>query len=182
MLEKCQAYLVAKSPFQIAALRSLVQNVGFSSSIDAATGEGTTNPAARIKFFFIDYRVDDEEIISTMAAVRASSDQDLRFSPFVLVADDRLDGTLPNSVNFGFDAVITVPEEAEITRARLLGQLFLDQTYFETATYLGPDRRRVEFRPDIGERRQPGPAKHIRYLFRRDPDAGIKIVERVLAA
>lgn len=182
MLEKCQAYLVAKSPFQVAALRSLVQNAGFSSSIDASTGEGTTNPMARIKFFFIDYRVDDEEIVSTMAAVRASSDQDLRFSPFVLVMDERPDGSLPSNVNFGFDALITVPEEPEVTRARLLGQLFLDQIYFETPNYLGPDRRRVEFRPDIGERRQPGPGKHIRYLFRRDPDAGVKIIERVLAA
>ncbi|HEV7719351.1 MAG TPA: hypothetical protein VGO70_10300 [Arsenicitalea sp.] len=182
MLEKCQAYLVGKNPFQVAALRSLVQSVGFSSSIDAATGEGTTNPGARIKFFFIDYRVDDEEIISTMAAVRASSDQDLRFSAFVLVVDDLLAGALPDNVDFGFDVVITVPEEAEVTRARLLGQLFLEQTYFETANYLGPDRRRVEFRPDIGERRQPGPGKHIRYLFKRDPDTGIKIVERVLAA
>jgi hypothetical protein len=88
MLERRQAYLIGKTTLQIASLEKVARSTGFTNTLSLATTEGYVSTTAPIKFFFAHFRVPDSEKLSAMAAVRASHDNDLRFSPFILIIDD----------------------------------------------------------------------------------------------
>jgi PleD family two-component response regulator len=182
MLQKCQAYLIGKTPTQIAELRRVAQRAGFTNCADLLTGEGTIDANCPVRYFFVHFRVADEEILSTMAAVRGSTDDNTRFSPFVMIIDDCDYEIILKYIRYGFDDVISLPEKADILAHRIEALLRTEHTYFETRTYFGPDRRRLEISPDIGDRRNSSGGKHTRYRFTRDPEAGILIMQRLHAA
>ena len=182
MLDNCQAYLIAKTPAHVADLRNVTQNAGFKYCLDIASAEGDVHLGARIKFFFVHFKVADSEMLSAMTAVRSSNDDNLRFSPCVLIIHECAYEDIIKYIRLGFDDVISLPEKASIIRHRLESLLSLEQTYFETPSYFGPDRRRMELVPIRDNRRRPEGGQHIRYRIRRDSVQGVRIIQQLMMA
>jgi hypothetical protein len=81
-------------------------------------------------------------------------------------------------VRMGFDDVVSLPQSQVQLTARLGTQIDRDIVYFETADYLGPDRRRLD--ADGALHRPAGISPHTRLVIRRDPDFGTRVLSREL--
>jgi hypothetical protein len=181
LVDRCQAYLIAKTPVDSDGLAAVVHAAGFLHSLDIVTGKGSVDPAARIKYFFVHFSVPDHEIRFSMEKVRASQDPDLRFSPFVMITRDCAYDDAIRYAHLGFDDVISLPEKANVIRKHLETMVMHEQTYIETPTYLGPDRRRLDTPAQDNRRLRTG-GVHTRYRFRRDVRDGVVIIRQVLLA
>lgn len=184
MFEKCNAFIVGVTERQNASLAALAHKVGFASVVDALHQERRLagSSSQGINYFFLHYKVDDFAKKSVISTIRASDSAAVRFAPIVLIIDDCPFETVLSYVQFGFDDVISLPEKADVMAQRLAGQLNMSHLYIETADYLGPDRRRMERSIDRHEMRGKGERSHIRYLIRRNPDAGIEILQKMLCS
>ena len=101
---------------------------------------------------------------------------DVRYAPVVLFAADGPFEQYLSYIDMGFDDIITLPENATIVEQRLIAQLDTEHTYFETATYFGPDRRRMEVEVPHQFQRSDAPHSHVRHYFARDPRRGIVVL------
>lgn len=178
MLERCDAFLIGRTGEEVSFLERFAHRVGFRRGIEV--GSGSSDGAAPVSFFLLHHQVSDAYKQSILAAIRGSEDRDIAFAPVVILIDDCACEQIIRYVHWGFDDVISLPEKAYVLKARLEA-LLVRQIYFETQDYLGPDRRRLESLSFAAERRGIG-ASFMRYEFWRDPDAGVRIGRRVVAA
>jgi hypothetical protein len=74
-------------------------------------------------------------------AIRFSPSLDLRFSPLIYFARSLSVEAIKQCVGMGFDDVISLPYRGGDLSERIFRQIGTTQTYYETATYFGPDRR-----------------------------------------
>ena len=110
MLDRCQAYLIAKAPAHVTDLRHVV---GGRGSVSASTSQ----PAAELPTLARrsnSSSCTSGSLIATcflpLATIRASYDDNLRFSPFVLIINDCAYEDIIKYVHLGFDDVISLPE------------------------------------------------------------------------
>jgi DNA-binding response OmpR family regulator len=175
MFESCRAYVMAANLRDSLALETAAHHLGFGEVI---SGYGGSNQAGRpgtaITYFFLDYRMRDEELIDTITAIREERGSKLCYSPIILFTADRAAETVVRYVRFGFDDVISLPARRDELAERLAGQLHDEQVYIETKDYFGPDRRRL----DRGAELRLGISPHTRLVFERDPRRGIKVLDR----
>ncbi|OEO30972.1 hypothetical protein VW23_018575 [Devosia insulae DS-56] len=115
----------------------------------------------------------DEDLVDTIAAIRAERTSRLCYSPIILFTADRAAGTVVRYVRFGFDDVISLPARRDELAERLADQLH-EQVYIETKDYLGPDRRRL----DRGAELRLGISPHTRLVLERDPRRGVRVLDR----
>lgn len=177
----CDAILVAEDKAAVGLLQHIAASAGFRA-IESVLNPGA-RPAvpAKVKFFLVHYKMGDPAKAALLRSVRASRDDDLRFSPVVLITDDCSFEDMLKYIDMGFDDVISLPEKAEVLHGRLSSQVNADVIYIQTTSYLGPDRRRMEldWRPDP---LRQGEFKHSRLTIRRDTTAGTKVVGEVIVA
>jgi len=171
-LASCKAVVIGRNADQVRFLTRFAGLCGFALVEGTETG---SVPDARtlIRFIIVHHQLGDEVLRAILASVRQGG-RDVRFSPVVVIADDCPFETVLHYVELGVDDVISLPEKREILIQRLSTQLYNDQVYVETATYFGPDRRRLQY--DQGDPRRKGLAGHGRYVIQRLPDVGTRIV------
>jgi DNA-binding NarL/FixJ family response regulator len=175
MFESCRAYVMAANLRDSLALETAAHHLGFGEVVcglgrTAATGRS----GAAITYFFLDYRMRDEELLDTIAAIRDERSSRLCYSPVILFTADRAAETVVRYVRFGFDDVISLPARRDELAERLADQLRGEQLYIETKDYFGPDRRRL----DRGAELRVGISPHTRLVFERHPRRGIKVLDR----
>jgi len=174
MFESCRAYVMAANLRDSLALETVAHQLGFG---EVVCGLGNPAYAGRsatsITYFFLDYRMRDEELVDTISAIRAERTSRLCYSPIILFSADRAAETVVRYVRFGFDDVISLPARRDELAERLADQLH-EQVYIETKDYLGPDRRRL----DRGAELRLGISPHTRLVLERDPRRGVRVLDR----
>jgi hypothetical protein len=169
MLDQCAAYLIARNESHTTALERLALRLGFGH-VEPLYSRKTFQPDAShpaLKFFLM-YRHMDERLMTTVRdVIRASSDPNVRFAPIVLFAEECDFESYLRFVKMGFDDVLTLPDKREMLVKRLEGQINADHVYFETDTYLGPDRRRMEAPGHTDPRRGGEQQSRIKHTIHR---------------
>jgi hypothetical protein len=127
--------------------------------------------------FFLCAPTRDVRTLKPMAdAVRFSPSLKLRFLPLIYFAREPSLETVKQCIAMGFDDVIALPIVGADAGDRIARQIGRIQTYYETATYFGPDRRnRMGGDPrSTGSDHGGGPYRRIEIV--RNPDTGIDVV------
>ncbi len=176
-LGQCRAYLVGRTGPQTNSLAQIASRTGFGEVETLATrDEYGARGDTTINYFLIHRHLKPSMMAAVIRSVRVSSDDQIRFAPVILFADDGPFETYLQYVYMGFDDVITLPDKQPLLVQRLTGQLYSEQVYFETRDYFGPDRRRMETPWQTDSRRSLDPHSHTRYTFTRVPGRGIQIL------
>ena len=176
MLDSCRAYAIARTAAQNRSLVHLAEAVGFGF-VGTILGERRVAiEAARsdIVFFLMHFGVPDSHMHAIIKQIRSARVDAIRFAPIMLVIGDCPFETVLKYVRFGYDDVIVLPEKRDNLMGRFLNQLNADHTYFQTDTYLGPDRRRMEYGISHDERRT-GTTPYMRLNVHRSIEAGIRV-------
>jgi len=136
------AYVVGPSDGPGAALTDLARGLGFPvvqpyAGLVAAETQAQQTPL----LFFLFAASDDVGNLKPVAdAIRFSPSRRIRFSPMVYFSESPLVEAIRTCVEMGFDDVLTLPFTHQRVATRLQRLVDHTQVYFETATYLGPDR------------------------------------------
>lgn len=177
MLEQCAAYLIARNERHTTALERLARRLGFGH-VEPLYSRRTFLPDENqpVLKFFLMYRHMDERLMTTVRdVIRASPDPNIRYAPIVLFAEDCDFESYLRFVKLGFDDVLTLPDKRDMLVKRLEGQINADHIYFETDTYLGPDRRRMEAPGHTDPRRGGEQHSRIRYSIHRTVAGGSSV-------
>lgn len=169
VLDHCDA--VCLSPPGDRTMQLLAERVGFRLVLPAGHTEAASDPVC---FFLIDFRADDEEKRQLLLRLRSSPAPALRFAPVIVVVGSCPAEEVMRYIHVGFDDVIALPASAANLSARFEAQLNCERTYYETATYFGPDRRRAP-RDELPNANRPA-GRVIEHHFIRDPLSGIRLV------
>ena len=178
MLELCRAIIVAPTPFDGRTLAEVATELGFgdiASVFDSDSGNGMKYP---VSYFLVHHRLADTDCGDVIDAVRHIDRKGLRYAPMVVMLPDTSGESVRKFVRMGFDDVISLPQSQVQLTARLGTQLDRDITYYETADYLGPDRRRMD--ADSAMHRPTGISAHTRLTIRRSPEHGTRVLSRQL--
>jgi hypothetical protein len=182
-LGQCRAYLIARNGVETASLTTIARRAGFGEVESlSARGHREREDGPRVNFFIVHRHLKSSVMAGVIRSIRLSSDDQIRFAPVILFAEDGPFETYLHYVYMGFDDIITLPDKQPVLVQRLTGQLLSEQTYFQTREYFGPDRRRMEAPWETDSRRLPDPHSHTRYTFVRVPGAGINIVKTEIFA
>jgi hypothetical protein len=176
LLGQCRAYLVARTGAETASLRQIAEKTGFGEiETLSAPRQKSTPGEGRVNFFIVHHHIKESMMAGVIRFIRLSDDDQIRFAPVILFAEDGPFEKYLRYVHLGYDDVITLPDKQPVLVQRLLGQLRAEQTYYETREYFGPDRRRMEAPWETDSRRLSDSHGHTRYAFTRDPGVGIRI-------
>lgn len=175
MLQRCLAHLIARGDLQINMLEKIGTKAGFIAMQPLGVQQDQVLHAFKLNYFLVHHELGPETLEAVLRSVRGSIIDDVRYAPVVLFAQDGPFEQYLGYIEMGFDDVITLPEKAAIVEQRLIAQLGTEHMYFETATYFGPDRRRMELEPPQQFKRQEAPHSHVRHFFKRTPDRGIVV-------
>jgi DNA-binding response OmpR family regulator len=175
-LSNCVACLVAETPGQRKTLETLVTRTGFGGlAIDEAGIGYPAETDRRLPYFFFHSLVPDGLLREGIAKIR--TDERHRFCPAMLIIGECSMNDVLRYISLGFDDIVTLPEAARVLERRFAHQLGTQFSYFETATYFGPDRRRAKRNGDADEQKRPGEFRYVRYLIQRAP-TGVEILRR----
>jgi len=137
------AYVVGPPDGPGEALMDLARGLGFPvvqsyAGLAAAEAQAQQTPL----LFFLFAAVEDVTGLKAVAdAIRFSPSRRIRFSPMVYFSESPLVEAIRTCVDMGFDDVLTLPFTTRRVASRLERLVEHTQVYFETADYLGPDRR-----------------------------------------
>ena len=171
MLNSCTSLIVAGRRSDLVELVEFSRQVGFGAIVapDAEQTPPITEPkVGPITYFVIDSRTPLEHLRGVVKALRRSSDPNLRFAPVVVVGSALTQLQTRHFAMEGFDDIISLPMDTEQAITRLEEQLVRTNYYYETADYLGPDRRRYS------QREPGGSGSYVLYHVWRDPKSGVR--------
>jgi hypothetical protein len=140
---KASAFVIGARDGAVAALIHLAREAGLDpvrpyDGLHKAEAQAAQTPLV----FFLCAAVADVRSLKPLAdAIRFSPSRHLRYLPLVYFAHSPSIEAIKACINMGFDDVIALPFSGERLRSRLARQVGTVQTYFETSTYFGPDRR-----------------------------------------
>lgn len=143
------------------------RQIGFGAIVGPDGPQGNDPQVGPITFI-IDSRTPLDQLRSVIKALRRSTNDNLRYAPVVVVGQALTQLQTRHFAMEGFDDIISLPMSAERARARLEEQLIRTNYYYETADYLGPDRRRYS------NREQTGFGSYVLYHVWRDPRTGVR--------
>lgn len=172
-LAQCAAYVIARNERDTTALAKLAARFGFGV-VEELMSRRAFQPADHhppLRFFLVYRHMSEDLMIAVRKAIRASSDPGVRLAPIVLFTDECDFETYLRFIKIGFDDVLTLPDKRELLVQRLEQQINSDHTYFETAEYLGPDRRRMEG-PRPSDPRRTGRESYNRLIVHRSVERG----------
>ena len=182
-LGECRAFLIARTEAETTSLAQIARKTGFGEVEPlSARHQYVADEHRRISFFIVHRHLNSTLMAAVIRSIRMSSDDQIRFAPVILFAEDGPFETYLDYIHLGYDDVITLPDKQPVLVQRLTGQLWHEQVYYETRDYFGPDRRRMEAPGDIDSRRLPDPHSHTRYTFVRLPTVGINITKTEIFA
>ncbi len=171
------AFVVGSRDGASAALQDLARAVGFTS-VERYSGVARAERQIRstpLMFFLCAEVGDVEKLKPTADAIRFSQDADLRFSPLIYFTRQASTETIKQCIRFGFDDVIALPYSGGDLGERIFRQIGRPQTYYETATYFGPDRRNRTGHSRSTESDHGG-GQFRRIEIVRHPDSGISVL------
>jgi hypothetical protein len=177
MLSSCRAVIVAQTPPQNRSLVKLAERAGFGAIGTTHDDRGAEAEKSDVLFFLLHHRLPDAVMSAVIRSIRVSEQPAIRYAPVALIIDDCPFETVLKYVRFGFDDVITLPERRDMLIARFVSQLETEHTYFETADYLGPDRRRMELAVHRDERRV-GEIPFTRLTIHRSTTTGVRLLRQ----
>ncbi len=127
--------------------------------------------------FFLCAPAKDVRSLKPMAdALRFSPSLKLRFLPMIYFARDPSLETVKQCIAMGFDDVIALPIGGDDAGDRIARQIGRIQTYYETATYFGPDRRNRDGGLARSTDSDHGGGQYRRIEIRRNPDTGVDVL------
>jgi hypothetical protein len=127
--------------------------------------------------FFLCATVPDVRTLQPMAdAVRFSPSLKLRFLPMIYFARDPSLDTIKHCIKMGFDDVIALPFSGDDIAERIGRQIGRIQTYYETSTYFGPDRRNRTGGTHRSEESDHGGGQYRRIEIMRNPETGVDVL------
>jgi hypothetical protein len=127
--------------------------------------------------FFLCAPTKDMRTLKPMAdAVRFSPSLKLRFLPLIYFAREPSFETVKQCIAMGFDDVVALPIGGDDAGERIERQIGRIQTYYETATYFGPDRRNRTGGPERTTGSDHGGGQFRRIEIVRNPDTGIDVI------
>ncbi len=175
---KASAFIVGPRDGAGAALMDLARAIGFDSVQryqGAARAERQTSKTPLA--FFLCAPTRDVRALKPLAdAVRFSPSLKLRFLPLIYFARDPSLETVKQCVAMGFDDVIALPIGGDDASERIARQIGRIQTYYETATYFGPDRRNRMGGPLRTTGSDHGGGQFRRIEIVRNPETGIDVI------
>ena len=127
--------------------------------------------------FFLCSPVADVRTLKPMAdAIRFSPSLKLRFLPLIYFARDPSLDAVKHCIQMGFDDVIALPVAGDNVGDRIERQIGRIQTYYETSTYFGPDRRNRIGNPERSRESDRGGGQYRRIEIRRNPETGVDVL------
>ena len=175
---RAAAFVVGPRDGAGATLMDLARAIGFESvqryqGLVRAERQSLTTPLV----FFLCAPTKDVRTLKPMAdAVRFSPSLKLRFLPLIYFAREPSLETVRQCIAMGFDDVIALPIGGDDAGDRIARQIGRIQTYYETATYFGPDRRNRTGGPERSTGSDHGGGQFRRIEIVRNPDTGIDVI------
>jgi len=171
------AFVVGPRDGAAAALQDLARAVGFMP-VERYSGLARAEKqvhATPLMFFLCAEVADVSTLKPTADAIRFSPNPDLRFSPLLYFSHSAAIDTIKACIKMGFDDIIALPYSAGDLSERIFRQVGRPHTYYETATYFGPDRRNR-----VGNPRSPesdhGGGQFRRIEIIRSPESGVNVL------
>ncbi len=171
------AFVVGPRDGASAALQDLAHALGF---MPVERYAGLVRAEKQIKLtplmFFLCAEVANVATLKPMAdTIRFSLSPELRFSPLIYFSRQMSVDTIKACIKMGFDDVIAMPYTGTDLSERIFRQVGRTHTYYETATYFGPDRRNR-----AGNSRSPesdhGGGQFRRIEIVRTPETGVNVL------
>lgn len=174
MLNLCDAVCVTPPANSTGLMHKLAMKSGFrsTSTLDGAAPDGP------IRFYLVDYRVDDRRKEQIISRVRGSGSNNVKYAPVILIVGNCPADAILTYSRYGFDDIVTLPQRAQALAERFEAQLNRECLYYETETYFGPDRRRWSRSP--GRETGKTTAVHFEHRFSRDPTIGVRFGRRTM--
>ena len=175
---RASAFVVGPRDGPGAALMDLAHAVGVESvqryqGLVRAERQSLKTPLV----FFLCAPTKDMRTLKPMAdAVRFSPSLKLRFLPLIYFAREPSFETVKQCIAMGFDDVVALPIGGDDAGERIERQIGRIQTYYETATYFGPDRRNRTGGPERTTGSDHGGGQFRRIEIVRNPDTGIDVI------
>ena len=171
------AFVVGPRDGASAALQDLARAIGFMP-VERFSGIGRAEKQTRntpLMFFFCAEVPDVQQLKPTADAIRFSANPDVRFSPLIYFTRQASTETIKSCIRLGFDDVIALPFSNGDLSERIFRQIGRPFTYYETATYFGPDRRYRGSNPRSSDSDHGG-GQFRRIEIVRDPNSGISVL------
>ena len=171
------AFVVGPRDGATAALQELAHAVGFMP-VERYAGLVRAEKQARLTplMFFLCAEVANVETLKATAdTIRFSTNPDLKFSPLLYFAHSASVETIKACIRMGFDDVIALPYRAGDLSERIFRQVGRTHTYYETATYFGPDRRNRTGNTRSTESDHGG-GQFRRIEIVRSPESGVNVL------
>jgi hypothetical protein len=142
---KASAFVVGPRDGPGAALRDMATRLGFETVLPfAGVAQAEQQSAQTPLMFFLFAAVDDPRTLRAAAdAIRFCPSRRVRFSPLVYFSESPSIAAIRLCAAMGFDDVLTLPFTGARVAGRIGRQIDRTQVYFETANYVGPDRRQA---------------------------------------
>jgi hypothetical protein len=180
-LAQCSAIIVGHIG-ECRTLLELAARVGFGSVQELNEASEPRRPEFEVAYFLVNHALSAQAKTQLVRRLRRSPSLKIRCAPMIVIGNDVEYEVVLDHIGMGFDDFICLPERLAIVKDRLLNQLDQPHLYVETATYFGPDRRRMEAPEHPHDQRRPLPHSHTRMEIRRTPHAGIEVLRRQIFA
>jgi len=171
------AFVVGPRDGASAALQELAHAVGFMP-VERYAGLVRAEKQARLTplmFFLCSEVADVSSLKATADTIRFSPNPDLRFSPLLYFTRSASIETIKACIRMGFDDVIALPYRVGDLSERIFRQVGRTHTYYETATYFGPDRRNRTGNPRTTDSDHGG-GQYRRIEIIRSPESGVNVL------
>jgi hypothetical protein len=127
--------------------------------------------------FFLCAPTKDVRTLKPMVdALRFSPSLKLRFLPLIYFPREPSLETVKRCISMGFDDVIALPMGGDDVGDRIARQIGRIQTYYETSTYFGPDRRNRDGGPQRTTGSDHGGGAFRRIEIVRNPETGVDVI------
>lgn len=176
---RAYAYIVEPANRPGDALADVARSVGFEGMAPfAGLSQAALQLAQTPICFFLFAATSNLSSYRQVAdSIRFSANRRLRFSPMIYFTDAASTEDISTCINMGFDDIITMPFSRQRVVDRLARQIGTPLTYYETASYFGPDRRGRSQLPDRGaDTRLSMGGQHRRIEIVRHTSTGVSIV------
>lgn len=174
------AFVVGPMDGAGSAIMQLSQEVGFD---DVLHYEGPDQAAMKARrtpvcFFLVSSATKRSVISEFVTEIRHHKDRPLRFSPILFLCEDPSPRIINFCVQAGFDDIVAPPFTAPRLLDRVMNQLKQPSAYYETETYFGPDRRRMERGKSPFASMRVGDDNYRQFAVRRDLRLGISVTAK----
>jgi len=175
---KATAFIVGADSGPGAVLFSLAQGFGFSAVMPFREMGAVEKQFERtpLCFFLFAGSTDVAALRATTRTLRHAGDRRLIFSPQIYFTENPGLDLIRMAIGLGFDDIISLPIAPARVEERLRRQVNRPIVYFETASYIGPDRRTRQIPNDPGHKLRGTGGWHRRIEFTRSFDHGMALL------